>query len=280
MIRRLTSFVVLVGCEVGAIVALQRLGDHRIARVDWTDLQGWLADAPPEHALVAAVRVIALTLACWLLASTLLYVLARLTRVPAAVRGVSWITMPAVRRLVDGVAASTIVMSSTIAPPALAMPAPTGQTVHLLAQAHADGEPGGHVYTPTPAGDDTTTTTAEPAYTPEPAGDALPDPTTTTPPATTTTVLLSPAPDPALPTPATQPDSPETYVVVAGDNLWTIAANRVSLDLDVPLNEVRVRDIHPYWLRLIDANRAHLRSGDPDLIHPGESLVLPMADHG
>jgi nucleoid-associated protein YgaU len=26
---------------------------------------------------------------------------------------------------------------------------------------------------------------------------------------------------------------------------------------------------------VIEANRDHLRSGDPDLIYPGESIVLP-----
>jgi nucleoid-associated protein YgaU len=33
--------------------------------------------------------------------------------------------------------------------------------------------------------------------------------------------------------------------------------------------------ISPYWRAVIRANRAALRSGDPDLIFPGEWISLP-----
>jgi nucleoid-associated protein YgaU len=70
----------------------------------------------------------------------------------------------------------------------------------------------------------------------------------------------------------------QTYhQVVPGDNLWTIARD--------PLAEVRggadeptLRKVAAYWLRVVEANRDRLVSGDPDLIYPGERIVLPPVD--
>jgi len=52
--------------------------------------------------------------------------------------------------------------------------------------------------------------------------------------------------------------------VSRGDNLWRIAATAAGHE-----------DIADYWRRLITANAGLLRSGDPDLIYPGEQIVLP-----
>jgi nucleoid-associated protein YgaU len=35
------------------------------------------------------------------------------------------------------------------------------------------------------------------------------------------------------------------------------------------------REVAEYWHRVIEANRDRLRSGDPDLIYPGEEIILP-----
>ncbi len=60
--------------------------------------------------------------------------------------------------------------------------------------------------------------------------------------------------------------------VVKGDHLWSISEhhlaslwNRRALD----------SEISPYWRRVILANAGRLRSGDPDLIYPGETVLLP-----
>jgi hypothetical protein len=37
-------------------------------------------------------------------------------------------------------------------------------------------------------------------------------------------------------------------------------------------------DVRSYWLELVRANTPALRSGDPDVVHPGEVLVLPPVD--
>jgi hypothetical protein len=76
-----------------------------------------------------------------------------------------------------------------------------------------------------------------------------------------------PPPPPPAPAPPLPP-SASRHVVAPGDNLWLIA--RTTLGGEPAESEV-VR----YWSKLIDVNRASLRSGDPSLIYPGEIVVLP-----
>jgi hypothetical protein len=40
-------------------------------------------------------------------------------------------------------------------------------------------------------------------------------------------------------------------------------------------DDLTARDIGRYWLRLVELNRPHLRSGDPDIVYVGETIVLP-----
>jgi nucleoid-associated protein YgaU len=67
---------------------------------------------------------------------------------------------------------------------------------------------------------------------------------------------------PADSTPATQ------YVVRPGDSFWRIAEATVAPD----------EEVATHWLRLVAANLERIRSGDPDLIFPGEIVVLPAKD--
>lgn len=93
-----------------------------------------------------------------------------------------------------------------------------------------------------------------------------------TPRPTSTTIARSTTPP--APTPAAAPSAgARIHVVVAGDNLWHIARTEVAR---VSGSE-RVTDavIAPYWQRIIEANRDALRSGDPNLIFPGERIALP-----
>lgn len=61
---------------------------------------------------------------------------------------------------------------------------------------------------------------------------------------------------------------PGTVVVERGDHLWKISANH--LEQHAP-GEI----VAPYWRRVVDANTPRLRSGDPNLIYPGEVIELP-----
>lgn len=69
------------------------------------------------------------------------------------------------------------------------------------------------------------------------------------------------------------PAPPATWTVHAGDDFWSIAENVVSRRSPT---SVSGREVATYWSRLIAANRGRLpEPGDPDLLFPGDTLVLP-----
>lgn len=73
--------------------------------------------------------------------------------------------------------------------------------------------------------------------------------------------------------PVTVIPSPRSSVVVEpGDHLWKISEAHLSEQLH---REAEDPEIWPYWREVIAANVAGLRSGDPDLIFPGEVIALP-----
>ena len=65
--------------------------------------------ARPPTCWSPLLRWAALLGTAWLLASTLLYLAATLSRIPGAVRAVRWTTLPAVRRTVDAALAVSVV---------------------------------------------------------------------------------------------------------------------------------------------------------------------------
>jgi nucleoid-associated protein YgaU len=63
------------------------------------------------------------------------------------------------------------------------------------------------------------------------------------------------------------------HEVVAGEHLWSIAADHLAGHLDRVPTEA---EITPHWQRLVEENRDRLANpDDPDLIFPGQRLVLP-----
>jgi len=67
-----------------------------------------------------------------------------------------------------------------------------------------------------------------------------------------------------------EPDA--EHRVAPGDNLWAIAAARLTTHFGRPPTEP---EIARYWAIVVDVNRSRVRSGDPDLIFPGELVALP-----
>lgn len=67
-------------------------------------------------------------------------------------------------------------------------------------------------------------------------------------------------------------DSGDSVIVQRGDHLWKISAGHLGV---VYARTPSSAEIAPYWRATIDANRSSLRSGNPDLIYPGEEIELP-----
>jgi nucleoid-associated protein YgaU len=65
------------------------------------------------------------------------------------------------------------------------------------------------------------------------------------------------------------------HTVRPGDNLWTIAEARLVQVEGGPITDA---DVVSYWVRTVELNRSRLRSGDPDLIFPGEIIELPLLE--
>lgn len=83
-------------------------------------------------------------------------------------------------------------------------------------------------------------------------------------PATTTTAPVVASPPPVPPAPAIDPAAPTHHVVAPGESLWTIAATHAGS-----------ADVGRYWARVVEVNSAALRSGNPNLIYPGEIVEVP-----
>ena len=244
------SLCALVAAEGAAVILLHRLGSLPGLAVGWGDPARWLAVTASEDVLLAVCRLAALACAVWLLGGTLLYTLAKALRIPAAVRAVEWAAVPAVRRIADRAVAVALATSSV-------MGAGAGG-------AWADGPA-----PPPPAVASFAATTSTVGYRPVPAG--VPD---------LGGLLLEREPQ-GMPTPvaaAPLPPPPDQHVVVRGDDLWSVAQDRLAASLGVAPAQVGPAQVAGYWRALVQANAATLRSGDPDLLLPGEVLILPPAD--
>ncbi len=279
MLARPLRLLLLVAAESAALLVLLRLGTVPALALPHGDLGTWLRDTPPTDALAAALRLVALAGAAWLLATTLLYALScvvtRSHRRSAVRSGLgrvaAGITLPAVRRLVDGALACALVTTAAFGTrPALAATTPA-----------------------TTVSTTTTTTTPAPVVLERPGPTvpptvrdgradiaSLPGPTPTTRPVAVAPAPATPAPvtpvTPVTPAPTTPPPaSPITHVVAPGEHLWAIAAERVAAASGRTARELRADEIAPYWRAVCDANRAGVRSGNVNLIYPGEVVVLP-----
>jgi len=284
VLRRTSAFAALLAFEAGAVVVLHRLGELPWLRIPLGDLGPWLQATAPEDVIAAVARLIALAVAWWLLASTTLYVLARLTRVPAAIRAVGWVTLPAVRRVADQALALTLATSlvsgganAALVGPAALGPRRAGPVVafHDPAGQRAEASPAG--YQPRPAGP------GAPGYVAPPAAQTAPPSTTAnrqpgptyTPHPAGPPGASQPGTGPGQPGPQTPPSRPDVHRVRPGDNLWVIARDRLAHATGRDAGTLPEREVARYWLDVVEANRAGLRSGDPDLIYPGELIRLP-----
>lgn len=244
----------MVAAEVALVIALHLAGSSDYA-VPLRSIGDWLGATDPAVVLVAVARLSALVIGYWLLTTTVLYAIAHLLGWHGLAGLLRWVTLPVVRRVVQGVTAVSLTSASLLGPA-------TVSVAPVLAQGSEIAQ-----------GDDTDTSGGEDGEAEPGDGDEAPAPpdypldAAGWPDLGDDSDFWRPS---ALPAPQITGDG--TYPVVAGDHLWSIAEIhlRQAVGRDVTEDE-----ICQYWVRLIEANRATIRSGDPDLIYPHEQLTLP-----
>lgn len=263
------------------------------------EVSAWVSEAPPADMAVALLRLGALAAVAYLLAVTILAVLARLVRVRGLVAAVDRVSPGVVRRVVTGGSGFGLVLGGAVA----SLPVPDVLPGSPHPQVSAVAVPTGGAMTRLPDATATMSRVAGQADTPtSSAGPAIEQATMTRldpPPqasATMTRVLPSASAPPATPTPpvgatpaayeptvVSLPAAPAvpqidatTWIVEPGDSLWSIAEDVMAPSPDTNPGE---RAVTRYWRRLIEVNRAQLVDPDnPDLLVPGQHLVVPSPD--
>ncbi|HUH06725.1 MAG TPA: M23 family metallopeptidase [Egibacteraceae bacterium] len=274
MNRRLRGPLELSSLIVGlaaALIGLRWLGPVQLLALPAAEVDWWLRSTSPADTVAAFLHVVALGCAIWLLAGTLLYVLARLSCAPGAIRAVEWSLPPALRKIIDRGLAAALAGSAAIAAPAAALePPPLGWTAPpqvtqsseplaarwIESDARGRKEMGSLQPSPSPAG-------RSQAIAPGPGAVILP--------------AGSVDPPGGAPAAARAPGSDE-HEVRPGESLWSIAADAVAGELGRPASQLALEDVRRRWRTVIADNLAHLRSGDPDLIFPGDRVTLRTPD--
>lgn len=246
----MARIVLLLVTEFAALVAMLALP----IELPWSE-PPVLAAMPEELVAAGLVRVVAIGIVAWLLFSTIGYALA--APVPHLRAAAARITAPLVRRFVDTALAATLTVG--VATPVGAADAPP-EPIVITVEEDSSGRtvvipPGiAVVHPPHP-------TVSEPSAPPSPIG----------PPARST----SPVPLEAamFVDVAAHVSVEQTYEVEQGDHLWSIAEEILMHRTGRAI--VPDHEIARFWHQLIGLNLGSLRSGDPDLIYPGEMLTIP-----
>ena len=241
---RLLRLAGALGAQAVALAGLLSVNRPRRLPLPWSDFEVWIRTTPVEEAIAAAFgpdHTIAGTI--WLLGSSLLYLVARATRIPMLIRSVEWMTLPVIRRAAERTLGTILVASTVAAVPVRADPPPP---VAVIVE-----------------GVDLLLPPGVTERLPEAPRD------------------LSFSEAPVVPSqPATGRDDPASsgetapveVVVEPGDNLWVMCRRHLAQHLGRrPAGE----EIAPYWQRVIAHNRPHLISRNPDLIYAGEVIEMP-----
>jgi hypothetical protein len=261
-LRDLALTGLVLGTELAGVFAVIGLGHIDGFSVPFAHVGMWLRQSPPADVFAATLRLFALGGLCWLVTTTVLYGVARVVRATRVINALGWCTLPAIRRVVDGALAVSLVTTGVVASGAgvaHAAPPPTTSTTSGVRSGRA------HVlesFPPAPS-----TSPSSPSSPPQPARSS---------PSSPPQPARSSSSDPPSPTPTPAPNAPaHRHVVVAGDNLWTIATAEVARTTGRSESELNDQEVASYWVELVAAARPGLRSGNPNLIYPGEVVPLP-----
>ena len=253
---------------------------------------GELLSAPPEEAVYGAVWLLAAAVTAWVALTSILSMFAYAARIPAAVRAVEWMTLPPVRRLSQRVSALMLAAAAGLTSPAAALELPPAPFTAGPAEQTAEAaEPAAERPAPygaaapiplRPGGQDAehirTAVHRTSAAAPAPlrvggpghhrtAAENPPGPRRTGPAAPIPLQggrQILPAAD------GSRVDG--LYTVQPGDNMWSIASDCLAAREGKTPSADRIAEA---WRRMIDLNRSRIISGDPDLIFPGEQLLVP-----
>lgn len=260
--RALLATLVVVAVPVATIRLLHGMADRRWFRIDYGNLGEWLRTTDLTDALAAVARLAALALAYYLVVSTLLYLIAVTTGSRGLIRVTRPLALPIVRSLADRVVAGSIAITA-LATPLIASgpPTPAPADLGISAEVLMDYLPASRIVDAADVtrlpGPDEPTAELEVSYTERP----------TTPPPEAD----SESPEPPLPDDVVVAGVTEV-VARQGDHLWGLAETRMSQALGRPALD---HEVASYWREVVDENRGRIRSGNPDLILPGETILLP-----
>lgn len=246
--------VAAVGVAVGSaaalvllLLSLQRTVDSGVTTVD--------------EAVGAAVHVIGAAVLLWYLATAVVAVACLCARAAgrarvATERRLAAMGAPLVRRLLVAGTGALVTTAAVLAPAGAVPTGPSPAVADDLgwgaSSSESDGQPGDDEPTPDEAPTDEQTPDEQPADEQPADGPGA------------GTAIPASVPDPPA------PQEQESYTVEGGDSLWAIAAEHLPGDADAA-------DIAAAWPLWFDINRDVI-GDDPDVIHPGQVLLVPDHD--
>ena len=260
-LRNLLAGVVTVVGVAAAILLLDQLGHGSLAAPPlrhWSALHRWMTDHDGPTMAVAVLRIVALVAAWYLLIVINLGLLARLSRIPRLVRLADLATVPAVRRLLEGVVGATMTASMgamALVPLATVASRPTPVAAHHPSAVHRTGR---------------VAITGLPSNQPS-QGSSTPH-HESQPHTATMTVIAPPRPEAVTPAPS-RSESLVTWTVQPGEHFWHAAQEGLA---EAWGRRPTDREIASYWTTIVAHNRSRLVDpANPDLIFAGQVFELP-----
>ena len=275
--RRLVPLLVWLSALATGLVVFHALGQEGMAPPPLTDpgvWGDWLAAREPAVAAAALLRLVVLALAWYLVGATAVGIVARLVRVAGLIRLADAMTLPMVRRLLQGalgVSLATAMVGASTAPVPRDLDAP-----RLVLAAEQ---------TSTERADDALSMRLVDPGDEEAGDDAHGGPISMR--------LVEQEVEMEQQVEVEVEQEVEVEVdhdvevadardgahrVEAGESLWSIARDALADRWGRAPSDA---EVHDYWQELIERNRAGLADPDnPDLIFPGDEIALPgVADH-
>ena len=279
--RRALPLIGWLSALLAGIVLFHAMGRGALAPPPLSDPGAWATWASSrEPAVVAAavLRLVVLGLAWYLVGATTVGIVARLVRVAGLIRVADALTLPMVRRMLQGalgVGLATAMVGASTAP----LPHQAPPTLTVAASAEAEGVGDGAVPRVTLTRAKADSGAADDAASPiamrlleQSDADAdvgLRRQVDGSDGSAGSTVGLRAVEEEA------SDDAPgrDVHRVVAGESLWSISQDALARAWQREPTEVEVYD---YWQRTMESNRQRLADPDnPDLIFPGDEVLLP-----